>query len=128
MKNLIFKITLLITMLLGTSVAYASGHGEGPTVDLSSMYNAANFMSWVILIVVPIVGLYLFWILHIYPERVAEKRNHPQLDAIKTICILSLFFGGIFWPIALIWAYMKPLKFKVKDKLVTVDEPHTVSE
>ena len=28
----------------------------------------------------------------------AEKRNHPQLPAIKIVCLLSLVFGGMLWP------------------------------
>lgn len=64
----------------------------------------ADFMSWVVLIALPLGGIYLFWMAHIYPEKVAEKNNHPQLEAIKTMCLLSLFVGGLLWPVALIWA------------------------
>ena len=43
------------------------------------------------------------------PEKIAERRGHPQLDAIKTLCLLSLVFGGLLWPIAWLWAYSKPV-------------------
>ncbi len=66
--------------------------------------NIADFASWLILLLLPVAGIYLFWKVHIYPEKVAEKKNHPQLNAIKSMCLLSLIFGGLLWPIALIWA------------------------
>lgn len=73
------------------------------------MDTAAEVIAWVVLAVVPVGGIYLFWQLHILPEKIAEKRHHPQLEAIKTICLLSLVFGGMLWPIAWIWAYSKPV-------------------
>ncbi|MCT4136196.1 DUF3302 domain-containing protein [Elizabethkingia anophelis] len=66
--------------------------------------NIADFASWLILLLLPAAGIYLFWKVHIYPEKVAEKKNHPQLNAIKSMCLLSLIFGGLLWPVALIWA------------------------
>jgi hypothetical protein len=65
------------------------------------------------LIVVPLAAIGLFWYVHILPEKIAEKRHHPQKDSIKTLCILSLFFGGLLWPIAWLWAYTKPVAYRV---------------
>jgi len=73
----------------------------------------ANAISWLILILVPVVGISVFWLVHILPEKVAEKRKHPQLSAIKTLCLLSLVFGGMLWPIAWLWAYTKPVLHKI---------------
>lgn len=79
---------------------------SGETLD-----SVADVVAWVILTVLPAGGIYLFWKAHIYPEVVAEKKNHPQLQAIKTMCLLSLIFGGLLWPVALIWAnYNYPKK------------------
>jgi hypothetical protein len=61
----------------------------------------------------PVAGIYLFWKLHILPEKVAEKRHHPQKDAIQVLCLLSLVFGGLLWPIAWLWAYSKPVMHKL---------------
>ena len=47
------------------------------------------------------------------PEKIAEKKGHPQLDAIKMLCLLSLVFGGILWPLAWIWAVTKPVMHKL---------------
>ena len=64
----------------------------------------ADGASWIILLILPFVGIILFWKAHIYPEKIAEQKNHPQLNAIKIMCLLSLIFGGLLWPVALIWA------------------------
>jgi CBS domain containing-hemolysin-like protein len=68
----------------------------------------ANGLSWFILIVMPLLAVGLFLIVHVLPEVIAERRHHPQKDAIKTLCILSLFFGGMLWPLAWLWAYTRP--------------------
>jgi CBS domain containing-hemolysin-like protein len=73
----------------------------------------ADILTWVVLIVAPVVLIGLFLILHILPEKIAERRKHPQLQAIKTLCILSLFFGGLLWPLAWLWAFTKPVMYKM---------------
>ena len=47
------------------------------------------------------------------PERLAEKRHHPQTAAIQTLCLLSLAFGGLLWPLAWLWAFTKPVAYRV---------------
>jgi CBS domain containing-hemolysin-like protein len=74
---------------------------------------AATVMSWVVVCVVPIVVIVLFWLVHVMPEKIAEKRHHPQKDAIHTLCLLSLAFGGLLWPLAWLWAYTKPIGYRL---------------
>ena len=74
---------------------------------------AADWIAIVVLIVVPVVVIVVFWILHVMPERLAEKRHHPQTAAIQTLCLLSLVFGGLLWPIAWLWAFTKPVAYRV---------------
>src|SRR5436190_1990379 len=69
----------------------------------------ATFIALFVIFVVPVVLIVLFWMVHILPEKIAHKRHHPQLDAIRTLCLLSLVFGGLLWPIAWLWAYSKPV-------------------
>jgi hypothetical protein len=80
----------------------------GPFVDI-----LADILTWVVILFVPAGAIYLFWMVHILPEKVAEKRHHPQKEAIKVLCILSLIFGGMLWPIAWLWAYSKPVLHKL---------------
>ena len=42
--------------------------------------------------------------LHTYPGKIADKRNHPQADAIKVTSLLGLLVFPL-WMMALIWAY-----------------------
>jgi len=73
----------------------------------------ATFLAIFILFIVPVVLIVLFWMVHILPEQIAHKRHHPQFEAIRTLCLLSLVFGGLLWPIAWIWAYSKPVLHKM---------------
>jgi CBS domain containing-hemolysin-like protein len=70
---------------------------------------AADILAIVVLFLVPAVGIVVFWIVHVLPEKIAEKRHHPQTAAITTLCLLSLVFGGLLWPIAWLWAFTKPV-------------------
>jgi hypothetical protein len=73
----------------------------------------ADYLAIFVLVFVPGLLIYLFWMVHILPEKIAEQRGHPQADAIKTLCLLSLVFGGLLWPIAWLWAYSKPVFHKM---------------
>jgi hypothetical protein len=77
------------------------------------MDSAAMGLAWFVIIFVPIGGIVLFWMVHVLPEKIAHKRHHPQTDAIKTLCLLSLVFGGLLWPIAWLWAYVKPVGYRL---------------
>ena len=93
--------------LLVPAVAQASMfHGE--TLDM-----IADYISWGVLVIVPVVGIAVFWLVHILPEKVAEQKRHPQAKAIQVLCLLSLFFGGMLWPVAWLWAYSKPVLYKM---------------
>jgi hypothetical protein len=73
----------------------------------------ATFLAIFVLLVVPVVLIVLFWLVHILPEKIAHNRHHPQFEAIRTLCLLSLVFGGLLWPLAWIWAYSKPVFHKM---------------
>jgi Protein of unknown function (DUF3302) len=81
-------------------------HGE--TLD-----SIANGISWVVLVLAPVIGIAAFWLVHILPEKIAHKKMHPQTRAIQCLCLLSLCFGGLLWPIAWLWAYTKPVLHKM---------------
>jgi hypothetical protein len=106
MKHLRFLTPLVIVSSLLSPAAQASFlHGD-------ALDSLAKWMALFVIFAVPIGGLYLFWMIHILPEKIAEKRHHPQKDAIKTLCLLSLVFGGLLWPFAWLWAYTKPVSYK----------------
>ena len=110
---------LLLSLLLLPGLAEAS-FLSGEALD-----TAADVMSWFVLIAMPIGGIYLFWMVHILPERIAEKNGHPQKEAIHMLCMLSLAFGGLLWPFAFLWAKTRPVLFKMAygtDKIEKIEQ------
>jgi len=91
----------------------ASGKAHASFLSGEALDTAADVISWVVVCFVPIVAIVIFWMVHVLPEKVAEKRHHPQKDAIKTLCMLSLVFGGLLWPFAWLWAYAKPTQYRM---------------
>jgi hypothetical protein len=113
-----FKSLIGIALLLPTLT-----HASFLPPDLID--GVANVISWVVLIVIPGGAIALFWFVHIWPDTVAKKRQHPQRDAIHALCVLSLFFGGLLWPFAYLWAYTKPTMYKLAygtDKYKPLDD------
>ena len=111
--------------LLAVIIIFTSGNAEASMFQGETLDKVSNALSWVVLVLVPVVGIYLFWMVHVMPEKIAHDRHHPQKDAIHTLCILSLFFGGLLWPIAWLWAYSKPVMYKLAygtDKVIPEDE------
>ena len=88
----------------------------------------ADYLALFVIIFVPGVLIALFWMVHILPEKVAYQRGHPQADAIKTLCLLSLVFGGLLWPLAWLWAYSKPVMYKLAYGTDRVEHPGHESE
>lgn len=80
----------------------------GETLD-----KVADIIAIVVLIIVPVVVIVVFWLVHVLPERFAEQRHHPQAAAIQVLCLLSLVFGGLLWPIAWLWAFTRPVAYKI---------------
>ena len=97
----------VVTSALAAPSAWAS-FLEGEALD-----QMANIVSWFAITVVPIGVIWLFWLIHVMPEKIAEKKGHPNAPAIKVLCLLSLVFGGLLWPLAWLWAYTKPSMYKL---------------
>lgn len=94
--------------LLCTPLAAHASLLQGEALD-----TMANVVSWIALTVVPAGVIWLFWKVHVLPEKIAEEKGHPQAPAIKVLCLLSLVFGGLLWPLAWLWAYTKPSLYKL---------------
>ena len=107
--------TRAVTRLALVIVAILSMPGTAHASFLSPELEdkLATFLAIFILFIVPIVLIVLFWMVHVLPEKIAHKRHHPQFEAIRTLCLLSLVFGGLLWPLAWIWAYTKPVVHKL---------------
>lgn len=105
--TLLRRWSVPVFLLLAPGSAHAS-FLQGEALD-----TMANALSWVVLVLVPIVGIVAFWLVHILPEKIAEKKKHPQAQAIQCLCLMSLVFGGLLWPLAWLWAYTKPVLHKL---------------
>ena len=101
----------LVFALLG--MLFQPAHAHASLFKGEALDTMANVLSWVVLVVAPVVAITVFWLVHILPEKIAEKKQHPQAKAIQTLCLLSLFFGGMLWPLAWLWAYSKPVMYKM---------------
>lgn len=99
----------LAVLLLGTLAPLSA---RASFLSGEALDTAADVLAVVVLIIVPVVAIVLFWMVHVLPEKIAHKRHHPQRDAIQTLCLLSLVFGGLLWPLAWLWAYTRPIGYR----------------
>lgn len=110
---------ILVLAALGAARPAHASLFSGDTLDA-----VANVLAWIVLFIAPVIAISVFWLVHILPEKIAEKRHHPQLSAIKTLCLLSLVFGGLLWPLAWLWAYSRPVFYKMAYGTDTVKPEH----
>lgn len=66
-------------------------------------------IGFVVLVILVMLGAYIFIELGGMPGKTAREREHPQADAINMLGWLGLLFGGVGWVIAMVWARMAPL-------------------
>ena len=61
-----------------------------------------------IVLLVLIVTLVVGWVvLAMLPGRIAAKNNHPQARAVNVAGWLGAIFGGVLWPLVLVWSMIK---------------------
>ena len=103
----------ILAVLYSALALLIPGVARAAFLSGDALDTAADWLAVIVLIIVPVVVIVVFWLIHILPEKIAEKRHHPQKSAINTLCLLSLFFGGLLWPIAWIWAYTRPVAYRM---------------
>ena len=64
---------------------------------------------FVILVILFLIGIWIYVELAKFPGEKARQRGHPQADAINVLSWIGLLFGAVPWLVALVWAYMKPI-------------------
>ncbi|MFZ3323786.1 MAG: DUF3302 domain-containing protein [Usitatibacter sp.] len=107
------RLPLALRKVTAVALALLALPARASFLSGDALDTMANVIAIIVLIVVPVVVIVVFWIVHVLPEVIAEKRHHPQAAAIQTLCILSLFFGGLLWPLAWLWAYTKPVMHRM---------------
>jgi Protein of unknown function (DUF3302) len=111
--DLMKRLRTLVPLVLAWAAVAAPFSAHASFLPPEVMDSAAMGLAWFIVFAVPIGGIVLFWMVHVLPEKIAHKRHHPQRDAIQVLCLLSLVFGGLLWPIAWLWAYTKPTAYRI---------------
>ncbi len=71
------------------------------------MYDGATYFAWLVLALLFAVAVGLIVWIGTIPKKIAMKRNHPQVDAINACSWIGLAVGGIGWPIAFVWAFLR---------------------
>src|SRR4051812_4515700 len=100
-------------LLACTFLALAAAPARASFLSGEALDTMADVLALVVLFLVPAVVIVLFWMVHVLPEKIAHRRHHPQRDGITTLCLLSLVFGGLLWPLAWLWAYTKPVGYRM---------------
>lgn len=68
-----------------------------------------DYFAWLVLLVIVVATVAVFVALARLPGQIAQKRSHPQAEAINAAGWLGLLMTlGIVWALAVIWALAKP--------------------
>ncbi len=65
-----------------------------------------DIFAWFILIFLAITAIVVFVAIGMAPGYIARTRNHPWAEAVEVAGWITLICGFVFWPIALIWAFV----------------------
>lgn len=72
------------------------------------MIDAFDIIAFGVFAVLPAAAVVIVVTLGSLPGQIAHKRGHPQAPAITVAGWLGLATGGLLWPLALIWAFLRP--------------------
>ena len=67
-----------------------------------------DIFALVVLFILLFSAVAIWVVLAMLPGKIAARRNHPQTDAITVGGWVGAIFGGVFWPIFFVWAFVKP--------------------
>jgi Na+-driven multidrug efflux pump len=68
-----------------------------------------SIIGFVVLVVLILLGIWIYMALGAMPGQKARERSHPQADAINVLGWVGLLLGVVPWLIALVWAHMNPI-------------------
>jgi hypothetical protein len=65
-----------------------------------------DIFAWIVLVVLAASTIFVVVFMAMLPGMIAKSRNHPWAQAVTVAGWVTLFFGFVLWPAALIWAYV----------------------
>lgn len=68
-----------------------------------------NIFALIVMAILVALVIWLVVLLGSMPGNIAQKRGHPQVDAIKALGWIGLITMGVGWFIAIVWAYTVPM-------------------
>ncbi|HEV3085016.1 MAG TPA: DUF3302 domain-containing protein [Gemmataceae bacterium] len=81
------------------------------------MIDVFDIMAFVVFAVLLAVTVILVVTVGQLPGKIAQQRAHPQAAAINVTGWLGVATLGLLWPVALIWAFLKPVSFVAKEEV-----------
>jgi hypothetical protein len=82
---------------------------------MDSSFGILDAFAFVVFAVLVLVGVIVLVSLGKLPGQLAQNWNHPQASAINALSWIGIATGGILWPIAFVWAFIKPLSLTAND-------------
>jgi prepilin signal peptidase PulO-like enzyme (type II secretory pathway) len=73
-----------------------------------------DIFTWIVLLIIVTTVLGILAWMGTWPGKVARARRHPYVDAITVGSWLALIFGGLLWPLIVIWAHATPSEASVE--------------
>jgi len=72
-----------------------------------------------LVLLITVVGGWI--VLAMLPGHIAAKNNHPQAAAVNIGGWMGAIFGGVFWPLVLVWSMIKSPTVYTADSAANVD-------
>ena len=66
-----------------------------------------DIFALVVIFVIVALAIWLIITIASFPEKLAKKNNHPQVQAVNTLAWLGVLTLGVLWIAALVWAQIK---------------------
>jgi FtsH-binding integral membrane protein len=65
-----------------------------------------DLFAWLVLLILAASTIAVVIIMAMLPGMIAKERKHPWAQAVTVAGWVTLLFGFVLWPVALVWAYV----------------------
>lgn len=65
-----------------------------------------DYFAWFVLLILLATAIAVFVAMGMAPGHIAKTRNHPWARAVEVAGWVTLIFGLVLWPLALVWAFV----------------------